>query len=166
MMQPEDLLLRDIHLPDPVTWWPPAIGWWLVCALVLIVALAVMALVRRRARRRNSPTTIARRDLERLQQAWAEHADVQRLLTDLSTWLRRAGMSLASREAAAGVTGERWIRFLDELAGAEFFAADAALLIAGPYRSADQSGREDAERMLSTCRRWLAAVTHRAERAR
>ncbi|MFW2405822.1 MAG: DUF4381 domain-containing protein [Gammaproteobacteria bacterium] len=166
MTPPEDLLLRDIHLPEPVAWWPPAIGWWLVCALVLIVAFAVMTWLQRRARRRTSPTTIARRDLDRLQLAWAEHADTQRLLADLSTWLRRAGMSFASREAAAGVTGERWIRFLDELAGAEFFAADAALLIAGPYRSGDQMGREDAERMLSNCTRWLAAVTHRVEHAR
>ena len=29
------LPLRDIHLPGPIGWWPPAVGWWLVAALVL-----------------------------------------------------------------------------------------------------------------------------------
>ena len=36
MNQPE---LRDIHLPDPLSWWPPAIGWW----LLVIGSLALVA---------------------------------------------------------------------------------------------------------------------------
>lgn len=165
-MNPEDLLLRDIHLPDPVAWWPPAIGWWLLIALALTIAFALFAWFRRRARRRNSPATVAERDLERLRVAWVKHGDARLLLRDLSTWLRRAGMSLASRNAAASLTGERWIRFLDELAGADVFAEDAALLTDGPYRTGNALDPEDGERLLSTCQRWLAAVTQRTERRR
>ena len=25
--------LRDIHLPDPVSWWPPAPGWWIAVGI-------------------------------------------------------------------------------------------------------------------------------------
>ena len=165
-MNPEELLLRDIHVPNPVAWWPPAIGWWLLLALALIIAFATLTWVRRRARRRDSPATVAGRDLERLRAAWLEHGDARLLLSDLSTWLRRAGMSLASRHAAASLTGKRWIRFLDELAGAQVLAEDAALLSDGPYRTGDALGPEDGERLLSTCQHWLAAVTQRTERAR
>lgn len=27
--------LRDIHLPDPISWWPPAPGWWILAVIVV-----------------------------------------------------------------------------------------------------------------------------------
>ncbi len=36
-MNPQDPLseLRDIYLPDPISWWPPAPGWWVLMVLVV-----------------------------------------------------------------------------------------------------------------------------------
>ena len=39
-MQPTQLPLKDIHLPEAIGWWPPAIGWWLLAVLIpLSIAL-------------------------------------------------------------------------------------------------------------------------------
>ncbi len=54
-MEAEDPLsqLRDIHLPEPVTFWPPAPGWWFILLLILIGLVflyrhAIAALLQRR----------------------------------------------------------------------------------------------------------------------
>jgi len=38
--------LRDIHLPDASLWWPPAPGWWIGLALILLLALLLPRLRR------------------------------------------------------------------------------------------------------------------------
>jgi len=42
--------LRDIHLPEPISWWPPAPGWWLLSVIVFAVLFfCVRWLIKRRA---------------------------------------------------------------------------------------------------------------------
>ena len=35
-MDPEQIPLRDLHLPEAIGWWPLAPGWWLVIAIALV----------------------------------------------------------------------------------------------------------------------------------
>jgi len=156
-MNPEELLLRDIHLPEPVSWWPPAIGWWLLAIMIVLTIFAIAGWLRWRRAQRNAPVTIARRELARLSVAWTEHRDAQHLVAQLSTWLRRTGMSVSSRRKAASLTGAEWLRFLDEMAGEPVFGTAATRWIAeAPYRKlADPDGEE----MLALCERWLNSAS-------
>ena len=41
-MDPTQIPLRDLHLPDAIGWWPLAPGWWIVIAVLAITALALL----------------------------------------------------------------------------------------------------------------------------
>ena len=163
-MNPAELPLRDIHLPDAVGWWPPAPGWWIVAVLAaVIVAWAIRAWRRRRIWRR-SPVHIAAIEFERVRDGWRKHDNAQQLARELSTWLRRAGMSLQSRREAASLTGTEWWRYLDRVAGTGVFGPDGGrLLTEAPYRA---SADADSEKLLTLCERWLHAVSDRQRRGR
>jgi hypothetical protein len=136
-VNPTELPLRDLHLPDAVGWWPPAPGWWLLFVLVIVVlALLARAYLRRRAR------TAARRfALQQLQtrcDEYGRHANPVLLASQLSELLRRTMLAYAPRTDIAGLTGEAWLAWLDrDLDRPHFSAGDGRPLIEWPYRDPD-----------------------------
>jgi hypothetical protein len=130
-MDPSELPLRDIHLPDPVAWWPPAPGWWLL-ATVLLVMLG-MAL--RRWRRRRSVAFQFQQELTRLRSEYARDGDASRLFQRGSVLLRRACLSAFPREQVAGLSGSSWSQFVGSLLEPEARAGEyARMLCEAPYR--------------------------------
>ena len=61
-MDPEQIPLRDLHLPEPVGWWPLAWGWWILIALAL-AGIAYLLLRAWRQWRANRPRRIALQQL-------------------------------------------------------------------------------------------------------
>lgn len=152
-MAPEQLPLRDIHLPPAISWWPPAVGWWLLLAMSL--ALFVWA----HPRRRRSLKRAALRALAAVERDFMQHGDPRRLVQELSVWLRRVAMSYGPRESTAGLTGEVWLKQLDRMTGSRHFTLGPGRVFGtGPYEPAvDVDGRT----LLRLCRAWLGSLPHR-----
>lgn len=154
-MDPQKLPLRDIHLPEPVSWWPPAPGWWLLLALAA-AAIALAIWLRRRPRRRTAPRRLALRELQQIRAAYAQHGDPRRLVRELSVLLRRSAISLFPRAETAGLTGEAWLGFLDRVLGDGRFSHGVGReLLSAPYRRAAEI---DAEALLALCQEWVEAL--------
>jgi hypothetical protein len=103
--------LRDYHLPEPLHWWPPAPGWWLL-ALVALVALALVWRARLRRRRRAAAASLALTELARLRLRRQTDGDDLAFLRDLSALLRRYVLARYPADAAVGLTGAAWIDYL------------------------------------------------------
>ncbi|BCU07503.1 DUF4381 domain-containing protein [Allochromatium tepidum] len=146
--------LRDWHLPDPVSWWPPAPGWWLVAAVVLI-ALALVVRLWLRRRGRTSLQRAARRELEQMGRELAAGGDRRRYLAELSRLLRRLALARYPRAQVAGLTGDDWLAFLDATGGAgEFSDGVGRVLVESAYRPADQMDF-NLERLTALIGRWI-----------
>jgi hypothetical protein len=146
--------LRDWHLPDPVSWWPPAPGWWLLAAVVL-VALVLAVRLRFRWRRRTSLQRAAQCELERLGRELAADGDRRRYLAELSRLLRRLALARHPRAQVAGLTGDDWLAFLDATGGAgEFSDGVGRVLVESAYRPADEIAF-DSERLAALVGRWV-----------
>lgn len=136
-MDPSTLPLRDLHLPDPVGWWPPAPGWWVLLALAAIAAVW-LTLRWLEARRRQAPRRFALRRFKALCREYAKDGDGVRLSRELSALLRRTMLAYAPRADVAGLTGERWLEFLDRgLDRPHFRDGDGRALLDWPYRRPD-----------------------------
>jgi len=152
------LQLRDIHLPDPVSWWPPAPGWWVLVALIILSFLAVRAFLKIHKARR--VRVAALKELELLSTGFTQMQDAHHLVKALSVLLRRICLSYYPRFDVAGLTGEAWLRFLDQHLGEEIghgrFCEDPGRsLITAPYQA---KAEIDGLGLLKLCRDWITAL--------
>ena len=126
--------LRAYHLPDPVSWWPPAPGWWLLASLALVIAAAAALSLLRRYRQ-GASARVARTELETLAADYTRDHDAAALARGLSRLLRRFALASFPHHRVAGLTGDDWLAFLDEQGGhGRFRAGSGRFLLEAPYR--------------------------------
>jgi hypothetical protein len=155
-----ELPLRDIHLPAPISWWPPAPGWWMLLVLTLLAIVVFVLLYRWQLRRRRRQRVIEQ--LTRIESAWTEHRDALQLVRELSILMRRAGISLYPRRDTASLTGDNWLAWLDGTATHKGFSDGAGRLLArAPYANSLDAQASDIEALIALCRHWLQANTAR-----
>ena len=133
-MDPQQIPLRDLHLPEVVGWWPLAPGWWFLIAL-LATGLGYLLYKSFLKWRRNAARRIALRELARIQQEYRHGVDEISLAIELSELLRRTMLAYAPRQDVAGLTGEGWLRWLDQgLDDRPFSQGSGQNLESLPYR--------------------------------
>ena len=119
--------LRDIVAPEPVSWWPPAPGWWLVAFLVLTVATAVAHRFCRQWQR-NAYRRAALRAIEQTTSI-AEVSDV----------LKRAALAAYPRPQVASLAGDAWCEWLEKT-GREQVPPQAVVALTQDVYAGSQAG--------------------------
>ncbi|MCP3686907.1 MAG: DUF4381 domain-containing protein [Gammaproteobacteria bacterium] len=149
-----EIPLRDIHLPGAVSWWPPALGWWLA-GLALIVLIPGFIFLRRWIKHK-SLKKLTSIEFKNIVEKYDQQHDNRRLLSQLSSLLRRVLMSYLGRNSSAAVTGDEWIKQLNILADMHCFSPEQeALLRQGQFQ------REldfDSLALINSCESWIKGL--------
>lgn len=155
-MDPEQIPIRDLHLPQAIGWWPLAPGWWFLIAL----ALAGLGYLLYRAYKRwrwNAARRVALSELARVKREYASGMDAVTLAIELSELLRRTMLAYAPRAEVASLTGQTWLRWLDRgFDDQPFSKGSGQSLETLPYRSREQVEDEvDVDGLIGAVQRRL-----------
>ena len=139
--------LRDIHIPDGVSAFPPAYGWW-----VMLFGLLIMALMYKifKEYRHHSKKLYALRLLNNIR------ADnVVDNAREMSELLRR--ICVLKYPQATSFFVRQWVDFLNAHTHKSLDAKTSDLLIDAPYMpsSSNKYKMEDAEALRSFCQQWI-----------
>ncbi len=131
-MNPEDLPLKDIHLPDAISAWPPGPGWWFIATLMVAGAIGFLAL---RYWRKTAVRRAALAEFKQLEKSLSRTRDRHEFVCQVSTLLRRVAISAYGRTTAASAQGKDWVTLL-RAGNPNLSPAGARLLTEAPYRPA------------------------------
>jgi hypothetical protein len=153
-----ELPLKDIHLPDGVSWWPPAPGWWLLCVVLIIFILLLPKLWR--WLRYKPVRSLSLKEFYLIRQNYQQQADQKQTLQAITTLLRRTVMSKSGRIGHAGVVGDDWINQLNQMSNKDCFTqAQSELLKHGRYQPAiEGQNKADIDSLLHSCENWIKSL--------
>ena len=163
-MDPQQIPLRGLHLPEAVGWWPLAPGWWLLIVLLLgTVVFLLRAWLRRRAHAAARRRALIK--LEESRSAYAYHGNPVTLGAEVSELLRRTMLAYAPRAEVAGLTGDEWLAWLDrDLDKPRFREGAGRSLLELPYRNPETvAGDVDIDGMLAAVRERLQTPVGRGD---
>lgn len=139
--------LRDIHIPEGVSVFPPPYGWWVILGGILaaFVLVELVLLIRRKSKK-----LYALRLLNNI------HADNTILsAVQMSEILRR--ICVYKYNEAVTLFGQDWIDFLNLHAKQKISGKPAQLLLVAPYVSKDTKtySAEDVQKLRDFCQKWI-----------
>ena len=144
---PGDLArLHPLVLPEEISLWPSAPGWWLVGAGLLVVLLVLVVDLARR-----------HRALRFRREALRELAEIRAGgdLVPLPRLLKLVALEVHERRTVAGLSGTAWAAFLDTTGGGGRFGAGAGEELA--RLAYEGAAPPDPAALLDACERWIRA---------
>ena len=158
-MNPLDQL-KDIHLPSEISWWPLAIGWWIVAFIAFVLTILLLVLFKR-YKQKKQRLNLAMDPFEQLSND--QSLSPQDWLNELSILLRRIAINVNGRNDVAGLVGNDWLSYLDRSGNTQAFTQGAGKVLAvQPYQPAVEYDREA---ITEISRSWLKAQYKRGQHA-
>jgi len=150
--------LHEIILPDPVSWMPQTIGWYAIFGLILFVA-GWWVYRSLRHYRTNRYRGLALEELVVIEQGLKRPEERAKALAEIPVLLKGVALSAFPRSEVAGLSGEKWLAFLDKtMGGKNFTEGEGRLLPELAYAPVQRIARlsdEQIGKLIQLARRWI-----------
>jgi len=150
--------LHEILLPDPVSWIPQTIGWYVVFGLILVVA-GWWVYGRFRRFQKNRYRRIALTELAIIERELQQPEKRAKALAEIPVLLKWTALSAFPRSDVAGLSGDEWFSFLDHTMEGKNFAEGEGRLLPElaypPVQRIAQISDESISNLLQLVRRWI-----------
>lgn len=140
--------LRDIHLPEGVSAFPPAYGWFVIAAVLISLFFLgkIIKLARQKSKKLYALRLLGRLPLDKYLAA----------AVGMSEILRR--ICVYKYPSAASLSGQDWIEFLNAHSKTKMTKKTADLLLNAPYMP--ETGEKDfsvadALKLKEFCKKWI-----------
>jgi hypothetical protein len=150
----EDLI--DIQGLDYISWWPLALGWWILIAIVLISVGSTVFFVVRKIKYQRSWQYKAYKRLASMQTDIGA-ADSKQVLQNLSIEIRKIAMLTTKRESCAGLIGPKWLEWLQQHDPTGFaWQENGGLLISAQYMpNSATDNPEQISKLIAAAQGWV-----------
>ena len=156
--------LRDIHLPDPVSFFPLPVAWWVLLIVVLCVVVCVLyfLMYARKKMLRYALVELDELQFYQSQQSKQAQQDSDTVMA-LGVLMKRYAQCQFPRNQVAHLWGESWLAFLRSTSSLGQFEGDrGGAAIRLPYQKAVSN--EEAKVLFDSVRSWMKENPHRRYR--
>ena len=148
--------LRDIHLPEAVSLWPLAPGWWLLLALIAaVLGLSIAVWLRRY--RANLYRRQALLQLQTMQTSGSPEASA------LLALLKRTADTAYPQRGFSSLSLAQFLEFLEQSGPNAKFSQSLASLETGLYSSDERMSSADTQLLVENTRIWINQHVNSAE---
>ncbi len=137
----------------PLSWWPPAVGWWLAALLAVVLGVALTAAWNWWRAPHRQYRRAALRELKLIRSSALVGTAAARAIENL---LRRYAVALYGRDRVARLSGASWLEFASASGGARLSGDTGRSLLAAAF--GEPSDADPAP--------WFAAATEFIRTAR
>lgn len=151
MMKDPLAALRPLHAPEPVSWWPPAPGWWIVFVLAVVVIVLIYNYRKRLASQRAA--------LHELNQLKKNMDNIAHPVAIINQLLKRYALTCWPMTEVASLTGESWLAFLDANGGnGKFSGGPGQLLLTDSYKN-ERADADQLTELIALANHWIKINT-------
>ncbi|KTD76360.1 DUF4381 domain-containing protein [Legionella waltersii] len=143
--------LKDIHLPDPVGWWPLAPGWYVLVVIALLFFFGLFVYLMKR-HVNSLPKKQALRLLQNYKEQYAKDKNAQLASARVSELLKRVALVYYPRMDVASMHGDTWIQFLNKTAKGVDFKPVNTMLSETPFK---QSETINVQPLIVRAEKWI-----------